>query len=307
MLYKIEDGKVRTKAVEYSVAYHCNLKCQACSHMSPFIDKQFPDLESFERDVRALSTALHANDIRLLGGEPLQNPEVVDYLKIARDSGIADQIMLTTNGLLLASMKDEFWENVDFIWLSLYPGVSPTEKALARIKAKAKESGTRLDIDKTTHFRATLVTEPHPKDAVTDMIFRTCGSAHRFHCHMIHEGRLFKCACPPFLPEYLSKMGMDGYDANVDAFHIHEADNLFEELRDFLLSPQTLEACKFCLGYVGKWLEHRQLTKDEITCPTDQHPPVTRKTHLSKRKFLQETAWYVYRRGREKLTGKPQW
>jgi hypothetical protein len=90
-------------------------------------------------------------------------------------------------------MKDEFWENVDFIWLSQYPGASPKDKMIEKFKAKAKESNTRFDVDPTFHFRTTITTEKHPHDWMTRMIYRTCESAHRFHCHMIHEGRLFKC------------------------------------------------------------------------------------------------------------------
>lgn len=307
MLYTIEDGKIQTRAVEYSVAYHCNLRCVACSHMSPFIEKAFPPLESFERDVNALTEVLHAKDIRLLGGEPLQNPEILEYLKIARRSGIADVIMVTTNGLLLPGMADEFWENVDFIWLSVYPGVSPTAKALERIKARAEESNTRLDLDPTTHFRATLTTEPHPADWITDMIFKTCQNAHRFHCHMIHEGRLFKCACPGFLPEYLARFGGEAYDSAVDAFDIHGAEDLAGELRDFLFTKKTMDACRHCLGHVGKWIPHRQLTRSELADPVAEHPSITRSQHMSGRKLLQESAGYLWRRSVERITGKGRW
>jgi MoaA/NifB/PqqE/SkfB family radical SAM enzyme len=305
MLYAVQDGKIRTKAVEYSVAYHCNLKCSACSHMSPHQSKTLPPVESFARDVSRLTGVLHANDIRLLGGEPLLHPDIVEFLKIARRSQIADRVMVTTNGLLLPSMPDAFWENVDFIWLSLYPGASPPQKALERIKAKAQESNTRLDLDYTTHFRTTMVTEPHPKGWVTDMIFNTCGNAHRFHCHMIHEGRIYKCSCPAFLPEFLSRMGKPGFSFEQDGLDIHGAGNLFEELRDYLFGRRTLDACQHCLGHVGRWQAHHQLNKETLANPAAES--VTRKTHLHRRKFMQETALYYIRRGVEKVTGKPQW
>ena len=145
MLYEVRDGKIQTRAIEYSVAYHCNLKCSACSHMSPYVAKKLPTLKSFVDDLGALTRVMHAKDIRLLGGEPLQNPEIVEYLKEARRSGIADVNMVTTNGLLLHSMKDEFWENVDFIWLSLYPGRQPPAKILEEIKATRPLSVTRAE------------------------------------------------------------------------------------------------------------------------------------------------------------------
>lgn len=305
MLYEIRDGKIQTKAVEYSAAYHCNLKCAHCSHMAPFVSSTLPPVESFAMDVGRLSEVLHARDIRIVGGEPLLNPQIVEFLKVARASGIADTVMVTTNGLLLNSMKDEFWENVDFIWFSQYPGASPKDRMIEKFRAKAKETNTRFDVDPTFYFRTTITTEPHPKDWTTRMIFKTCGSAHRFHCHMLHEGRLFKCACPPFMPEYLAKLGRNGYDSSADAFYIHQSENLFEELRDFLFSDEPLEACRNCLGYVGKWQGHRQLKKDVIEHPEKER--ITRGTHLDRRKFTQEVALYYLRRGKEKLTGQPQW
>ena len=305
MLYEVRDGKIHGRAVEYSVAYHCNLKCAHCSHMAPFIRPTLPPLESFARDVGRLSEALHVRDIRMVGGEPLLNPQIVEFLKAARASGIADSVMVTTNGLLLNSMKDEFWENVDFVWISQYPGASPRDRMIERFRARAAESGTRLEVDPTFFFRATITTEAHPDDAVTRMIYRTCESAHRFHCHMIHEGRLFKCACPPFMPEYLERMGKNGYDPSADAFHIHQARDLFAELKAFLFSPRPLEACRNCLGYVGKWREHRFLAKETVANP--QAEPITRATHMDRRKLAQATLAYLYRRGREALTGEPQW
>ena len=305
MLYEIRDGKIQTQAVEYSVAYHCNLKCANCSHMAPFLDKKLPPLESFAADVERLSQALHAKDIRMVGGEPTLNPEIVEFLKVARRSGIADTVMVTTNGLLLNSMPDEFWENVDFIWLSQYPGASPREKMLEKFKAKAAESNTRFDVDPTFYFRATVVPESHPKDWVTRMIFNTCESAHRFHCHMIHEGRLYKCACPAFMTEYLARMGRNGYDNSGDGFSIHQSKDLFNELKDFLFTARPLDACRNCLGYVGKWQDHRQLDRQVAQDPSRE--PMSRKTHLDTRKFVQASALYYMRRATEKLTGAPKW
>src|SRR5690242_17485722 len=98
VLYKTDRGKIRTRALEYSVAYHCNLRCAGCSHMSPFIAPQLPPLESFTRDANALATAVRAREIRLLGGEPLLHPQIVEFLRAAKSSGVADWVIVSTNG-----------------------------------------------------------------------------------------------------------------------------------------------------------------------------------------------------------------
>jgi organic radical activating enzyme len=208
--YEIRDRKIYAEALEYSAAYHCNLRCSGCSHMSPFVRRVIPTPANVAADVTRLTTAFHAEEMRFLGGEPLLNPEIVARLKTARASAIADRVIVTTNGLLLASMPATFWEHVDEVRVSLYPRASPPPAQLGRIEARAREHGTRVVMTVWREFRTTLVTTPHPADLTTAMIYRTCHSAHR--CHVLVEGRLFKCPVPPFLPQDLAKLRQDGYD-----------------------------------------------------------------------------------------------
>jgi len=304
MLYELKSGKVITKSIEYSVSYHCNLRCSGCSHMSPFLGKRFPSIESFSSDIHQLSKGLHAEIIRLLGGEPLLNPEISSFIKVTKKSGIADKIMVTTNGLLLHKMNDDFWENVDFILVNLYPG-APLKERLGYFKERANQFHTRLWMDPVSKFRTTIVTDPHPRDWVTGMIFKTCKDVHLWHCHMIYEGKLYKCAVPPFLPEYLSKMGKDGYDSAREGFDLYKTRNFVEELKDFLLSPKTLEACRFCLGYLGKWQDHHQIEAQSISDPGLLN--ITRKEALDRNRFLKECARYYIRRVASKFLREQMW
>lgn len=305
MIYEFLDGKIHTQAIEYSVSYHCNLRCAHCSHLSPYARRKFPPLESFAADVTALAKVMHARYIRLVGGEPLLNPEINRFIDIAKRSGIADNIMLTTNGVLLDRMDDAFWEGVDLLSVTLYPRHRPSEKTLKMIEERAKESDTRLYFGHKPVFRATVVTKPHPKGWVTDTIFRTCANVHLNHCHMIYEGKLYKCPLPPFLPEYLGRMGRKEYDPSRDGFEIHGALNLYAELKEYLTSNRTIDACSWCLGYLGKVQEHRQLGREAIEDPTIQG--VSREKDLDRYLFVKELVRYYYRRFLEQVTSKPRW
>jgi organic radical activating enzyme len=306
MLYDFKNDKIVTKAVEYSVSYHCNLRCAGCSHISPFIDRQFPSLESFSADIDKLCRVLHVFEFRLLGGEPLLNPDIDSFIGIMKQSGIADKVTVTTNGLLLHTMTDHFWENVDSVIVTLYPDtVKRVEKYLERIMNHAKQSNTELCLWKKPIFRTTMLTKGQPKDWITDMIFKTCKNVHFGHCHMIHEGKLYKCAVPPFLPQYLSKIGMDYYNPAEDAFDIHKSTYLLQDLKAFLTSFKTLKACKFCLGYLGKSQNHHQLESEFISHPELQR--IARETHLDYRKLTIECFRYYLRRLTEKVTEKNMW
>jgi hypothetical protein len=305
MLYRMESGKIRTLAVEFAAADHCNLRCSGCSHMSPFIKPRIPAEEELVRDMGRLATVMFADEIRILGGEPLLNPRIVPLLKAARASGIAARVCLTTNGLLLHKMPDEFWANVDRVNLSLYPGARPSDRRLEQAHKSAARSGTKLILEELLTFRTTMVTEPHPADAVTSMIFKTCKNAHLYHCHMVHAGWLYKCACPSVLCEFLGNMDQSGYRSELDGFDIHGAKDLRNELWAFLTDAKPLDACRYCLGYVGYEQPQHQLSVKETRDARSR--PITRKTHLSKATFTKESLSYLGRRIAEAVTGKPRW
>lgn len=273
--------------------------------MSPFLRPSLRTEEEAARDLGRLATVMLANEVRILGGEPLLNPRIVPILKAARASGIARKIVLTTNGLLLVAMPDEFWESVDEVRISLYPGARPPEPALERIRSRAAEAGTLINFRGFTDFRVTMVTEPQPQDIVTRMIFRTCKNAHLSHCHMVHSGWLYKCACPPYLEEFLQKMGGPEYQPHPDGFDIHAATDLPSELWKFLTADTVPEACRHCLGWVGKKQNHHQLVALDVKNPQSQ--PISRETHLDKVRIFKESVKYFYRRATEAAGGQRKW
>lgn len=273
--------------------------------MSPFLQSKLHGEDELERDMGRLATVMHADEVRILGGEPLLNPRIVTILKAAKASGIAGRVVLTTNGLLLHTMADEFWSSVDELRVSLYPGARATERLMDQARKRAAEAGIRLEIADYTTFRVTMVTERQPSDAITKMIFRTCKNAHLYHCHMVRAGWLYKCACPSYLGEFLGKMGQSGYQHERDGFDIHGATNLQEQLWRFLTGNQPLDACRHCLGYVGVRQNHHQMTIQEARDAKAR--PITRKTHLSKTTLAKESVEYFKRRIVEKIKGRPEW
>lgn len=307
MLYTFSNGKIQTNSIEYSVSYHCNLRCVQCSHMSPFMQPHFPPVDGFKEDIFRLSEVMHAKVIRLLGGEPLLNPEIDRFVAIAKESGIADMVMVTTNGLLLHRVSDAFWQNVDAVLVCLYP-TAPLKESYVALKQRAKSHNTRLWFHIINTFRATIVSKPHKRDLITTLIYRTCKDAHLYHCHMIHEGMLYKCAVPPFLSGYLVTL-QRRYDPMPDGMPIHDNPGLAGRLKDYLLAGDVKESCRYCLGYLGKRIPHSQLPANRLS--RDGIVPlkmqVTRKNSLDYEKLGKEASRLFARRVAEKLTGEKRW
>ena len=111
-------------SIELHASYHCNLSCRNCMHMSPLEKKQFISRESLIKDLKQIKGIVIADEIRILGGEPLLNKELSILAKIVKDSQIGKKVMLATNGILLSEWQDsELWDYLDGCEVSVYESV----------------------------------------------------------------------------------------------------------------------------------------------------------------------------------------
>lgn len=115
--------------VEFSAALHCNMNCRSCTHFSPLSEKRFYDFEKFQKDIQRLRQLVARIDtIRIMGGEPLLNPQLAGYITLTRKVYPYSEIQLVTNGLLLKTMKKELIDillnNRILIHISFYPAIA---------------------------------------------------------------------------------------------------------------------------------------------------------------------------------------
>lgn len=97
--------------MELHVTDNCNLKCKACTHFSNVSKtNNFVDARILQIRLERLKYLFTIDTIRLLGGEPLLHPDIINVLKIARLSLPCSHIELVTNGLLLNKMSDDFFK-----------------------------------------------------------------------------------------------------------------------------------------------------------------------------------------------------
>src|SRR5688500_20260612 len=118
--YAISDGRVKTRSLEAHVVDHCNLTCAECCSLSPFLPAWFADPADLERDLSRARKVLAPSVFKLVGGEPLLHPRLLDLVAVARRSEIASRISITTNGLLLGRMPDALFRAIDALTISLY-------------------------------------------------------------------------------------------------------------------------------------------------------------------------------------------
>jgi len=246
-----DDKRIHSIGCEINVVHQCNLSCRACSHLSPVVPKSFVDPEIVYRDLSRLAAYYSARNVRLLGGEPLLHRDLSQVIAAVRASGITKRVRILTNGILLARMPDAFWESVDEVQVSLYPGVTLDCSQLQRIENSARDHGVKLEIKKFAHFRESYSEVGTSNEQLVWRIFKTCQIAHVWQCHTIHDGRVYRCPQAVFLRAILIDAQLPDEGLVIDS-----SPDFGSRLEEYIERDTPLAACKYCLGSVGTRFPH---------------------------------------------------
>ncbi len=192
--------------IEAHLVDHCNLNCRGCGHFAPIADKWLADLRDYERDLKQLRRLFSSvRKIRLMGGEPLLNPQVEEFVSATRAILPKTKIKVCTNGILLPKMPETFWETCRVcsagIDLSVYPPMKGEAPALVRLV-----EGNGLSID-LTYFDFFHAFYNRKGDTDIKAAFRRCRE--REDMLMLREGKIYVCPKPATMHYFNKKYGLN--------------------------------------------------------------------------------------------------
>jgi hypothetical protein len=258
--YPVDDtGTIGTHALEVHVTDHCNLRCAGCCVLSPLAGRAFLDARTLERDLGWARDVLRPSLFKLSGGEPLLAPNIVELARIAKASGIAPRVSMTTNGVLLARAPDVLFEHLDAVTVSIYPDVGIDEAGLAALRARAARFGVSLNEKTQDRFQSMTRSSSEPDREVVREVFATCWLRHR--CHTLRDGVLFACSRPLGID---ALAGAGGAMVNADGLSLEPRAGLAGEVQRYLERSEPLASCARCLGGTGALMPFRQLTRAEV-------------------------------------------
>lgn len=237
------DAKPFIHYFETHLSDKCNLNCRACAHYSNIHRGEILkiSLDRYESDLEKMSSFFEVQRIGLLGGEPLMNQKIGDYITITRASFPDSIIEVVTNGLLIPSIEDSLFEllkknNVRFK-ISLYP---PTIKILDKIETiLAKNNIPYILSDRIERFSAVMSNgTSDPNDA-----YMACKL--NKGCLFLRDGNLSICPMIPLLFEnqtyFKFKISREEYESSVIC--------LYKQENGWQIGKRLTEAanlCRFC-------------------------------------------------------------
>lgn len=236
--------------IDFMIVEHCNLNCRRCSFFSNIAKEQYADISLFKNIVSGLKNKFsNILFFVLLGGEPLLNPCLSEYIGIVGNSFPRTNLKVTTNGLLIENMPqkliDALKEYKVTLRISQYP---PTTK----IKKQIVDFLTEKEIQ---YF----FTEPIMSfdkficDGTEDPKVAFEANCSKVRCPEIYDGRLYNCSLIPaiyknqqFLGLSLSKeeieqVSFDLLNGHEDGWTILEKMNRCNKLCRYCTTPERVE------------------------------------------------------------------
>lgn len=106
--------RTELETMEIHAAEHCNLNCKNCSMFCGLVETcDFPCYQEFEEGIKQLKNFFpHIKKFRIIGGEPLLNPELDKYIRLIRNVYPYTDLRLISNGILVTKMSDQLIQTI---------------------------------------------------------------------------------------------------------------------------------------------------------------------------------------------------
>lgn len=255
--YRVRGGRVETRSLEAHVVDHCNLTCAECCSLSPLLPPRITSPAELADDLALAARVLAPRVFKLVGGEPLLHPEIVELVRVARAAKIAPRVSLTTNGLLLPRMPDALWDELDGLTISRYPTPALDPGLVAEVELKAARSNVRLNWKQQDAFvTMSLPRRRDDGDPETAAVWSRCWLRER--CHLLAGGRFYTCTRPVHLQTLLGP----AHDLSGDGLPL--AGQTPDGLLEYLRREPPLAACAHCAGGDAAMAPHRLLPAAEL-------------------------------------------
>jgi hypothetical protein len=248
---------IRLEHLETDVIASCQLSCVSCNAFVPLQRAVAASFlvtpEELAEDLQHFGQVAHVDRYALIGGEPTLHPRLLELLMVARDSDVADEVEVWSNGLRVMAMGAAFWAALDRLVVTAYPG-KLSDDEIEAIRARCERAGVTFElIDQRQRAKWHQLLEPAPtSDPETQRKFDACRN--RRYSHVLDRGHFYRCCTSPFIPRLLQGRP-DGSDG-LPVAGLTEA-----ALAGFLAAPKAMESCRLCTGFdrrrKGPWRELR--------------------------------------------------
>ena len=218
-IMQAEKPKLPTKVfvghLEVHVSHLCNLRCKGCTHYCDIGYAEKIDHDAALDSLKAWARRIHIKQFAMLGGEPLLEKRLPEYIKLASELFYYAERRVVTNGVLLHKWDDSLpkliSETGTRLIVSLHLAGEKRKEEQAKSFALLKEWVKKYDLDLTIKdidyrwFRIYQGQGLHMRpfeDNRPETSRANCVTP----CVNLHKGALWKCPPLAYLPMVIDKL-----------------------------------------------------------------------------------------------------
>lgn len=235
------ENRARLYYLEFHLTEHCNMNCKGCGHYSCVAEPEFASITQHSKDMKRLSEMVDIDCLRLLGGEPLLHPDIIQFMEISRKFFPKSRIIIATNAILLPTMSKEFWDAIaNFrigIDVTLYkPMWGKKEEIISLLKSHNRLGG---EFNEVSSFFAKMDINGN-QDYLTS--YNLCKYK---KCYFLEAGKMATCSFPFTKRHFNKKFGLAlGEVDNDGIIDIHDPKLNGETLVKRMNTPPKI--CRYC-------------------------------------------------------------
>ena len=269
----MDDRRVIPK-LEFYITNVCNLSCQGCNRFNDLHFKGHQLWKDYEETIRRWAEKIKIEHIVIMGGEPLLNPSIKEWMK-GLNSIFDVSVQIMTNGtyidripdLCQAATDSKTWFGISvhesqdrpmiydrvrkFLGPNLIEDVAPRSGGE---KCFLGNNGVHVEVWNYTHFTKNAVRissngrhtlhDNQPEDA-----FRICAFQQHKNYHFIC-GKIYRCGPVALFPELDDQFDLDLSPADkalIRSYRPLSIDEYDDRCEDFFAHiDDMIPQCKFC-------------------------------------------------------------
>lgn len=211
--------------LETMITQACNISCVGCSNYSDLPHQGYVSWPEGQKQIAAWLARVDIPDFGIMGGEPLINPEVHDWIQGCRDLMPESQIRFTTNGLLLHKHLDivDLLHDIgnSVFKITVHVDNNDLEQIIQNIHRRFKwqpvhehgihrfktDNNFRFQVNRPSEFVKTYQNSysnmmPYHSNPV--QAFDNCCQQ---TCPLLYKGNIYKCSTAGLLADVLDRFG----------------------------------------------------------------------------------------------------
>lgn len=277
---------------EFYITHVCNLSCMGCNRFNNNYFRGWQKWKDYEPVYKEWSHQLTFGNVAIMGGEPLLNPNFLEWTNGISNLWPKTFIRVITNGyrllhvdglynLVRDNKRIQLWVSIhnkihkktiigfvnDFLKTPIkirFNGTIPYQEKL--YFTDANDVTVVVEYNWWFHQGAMIKTDNgstlHQSDP--DKAHNIC---HMKTCHTFFKGKLYKCGVVAVLPDYDEQFKLELTQEDRDLLYSYtplSVEDQFDQKKLFIESlPDMIAQCKFCPeSYNGQqiWSQEKKLT-----------------------------------------------